>query len=47
MFELSVTGGAGIVVLLLSSVLDAGQCSDHRSSQGVVPGAGELDLEIA
>lgn len=47
MFELSVADGAGIVALLLSSALGAGQCSDHRSSHGVVPGAWELDLEIA
>ena len=47
MFGLSVADGAGIVALWLSSVLDAGQCSDHRSSHGVVPGVWELDLEIA
>ena len=47
MFELSVADGAGVVALLLSSVLDAGQCSDHRSSHWVVARVWELDLEIA
>ena len=47
MFGLSVADGAGSVALRLSSVVDAGQCSDHRSSHGVVIGAWEPDLEIA
>jgi hypothetical protein len=45
-FKLLVVEGVELVALLLFRVLDAGQCSDHRSSHGVGAGRLEADVEV-
>lgn len=45
-FKLLVIEDVGLVTVLLFRVLDAGQCSGHRSSHGVGAGMLEVDVKV-